>query len=197
MRRAIQQYWNDSSRLTGKATKEDGVTYWYCKYERTSHTFPNPLAKGRVIKLGTKNTGSHFANRVALGFNTWYSPSFSLNVLIRIMEAKRAPHPARLDGNGIEYLRNKDRTCMSRRTRIVVARIVCLFPVDGGAADDDGVFVAVAERAWYLIKYCESIVNGFYKEARLATRASDREMFDKKASSSMVIIYYCCATYRS
>ena len=75
------------------------------------------------------------------------------------MEAKRAPHPARLDGNGIEYLRNKDRTCMSRRTRIVVARIVCLFPVDGGAADDDGVFVAVAEKAWYLIKYCESIVN--------------------------------------
>lgn len=37
---------------------------------RTSHTFPNPLAKGRVIKLGTKNTGSHFANRVAPGFNT-------------------------------------------------------------------------------------------------------------------------------
>ena len=35
------------------------------------------------------------------------------------------------------------------------------------------------------------------KEARLATRASDREMFGKKASSSMVIIYYCCAIVRS
>lgn len=68
------------------------------------------------------------------------------------MEVKRAPHPARLDGNGIEYLRNKDRNCMSRRTMIVVARIVCLLPVDGGAADDDGVFVAVAERAWHFLE---------------------------------------------
>ena len=69
----------------------------------------------------------------------------------RITEAKRAPHPARLDVNGIEYLRNKDRNCVSRRTRIVVARIVCLLPVDGGASDDDGLVVAV-ERAWHFLE---------------------------------------------
>mmetsp|Transcript_46448 Transcript_46448/g.98512 ORF Transcript_46448/g.98512 Transcript_46448/m.98512 type:complete len:353 (+) Transcript_46448:637-1695(+) len=35
----------------------------------TSRASPNPLASGSVMRLGTKNTGSHFANSIAPGFS--------------------------------------------------------------------------------------------------------------------------------
>mmetsp|Transcript_8995 Transcript_8995/g.20290 ORF Transcript_8995/g.20290 Transcript_8995/m.20290 type:complete len:223 (+) Transcript_8995:827-1495(+) len=117
---------------------------------RTSHTFPSPFAKGRVIKLGTKNTGSHFANSIAPGFNTRYTPSphFSFIAFRNIMEEKRAPQPASEEGNGIEYFRNKDLNCMSRKIRIVVASIVRFFPGDFGGEET---VAAVAERAVYFL----------------------------------------------
>ena len=73
--------------------------------QHTSNAFPNPLAKGNVIKLGTKKTGNHLANNVAPGFNISYTPSphFSLIVFNSIMNVNKVPHPAKLDGNGIEY----------------------------------------------------------------------------------------------
>lgn len=182
--------------------------------KRTSYALPRLWAKGKVIKLGTKKTGSHFANSVAPGFNTLYTPSphSSFNVFKRIMDAKRAPHPASDDGKGIEYFRNKDRNCMSRKMRAVVARTVCLVPGDEGAEA-----AAVAERAvlHFLKRAHDDVVlcvneydsgenvvaaagctgvcspnpnRGGGKETRLATRAADRETFDKRASSSMVIM---------
>ena len=43
------------------------------------------------------------------------------------------PHPAKLDGNGIEYLVKSDRNCISSNIKIVVASIVfcLLMSVDG------------------------------------------------------------------
>ena len=124
--------------------EEPKSRYWRNERKRTSIIFPSPLAKGRVIRLGTKNTGSHFANSVAPGLNTSYnpSPSFSFTVFKIIIEAKRAPQPAKLEGNGIEYFRNKDRNCVSRRMSMVVAATAFFFPVDDGAEA-----AAVAERA--------------------------------------------------
>ena len=71
----------------------------------TSNAFPNPLAKGNVIKLGTKKTGNHLANNVAPGLNVSYttSPHFSLAMFNNIINVNKVPHPAKLDGNGIEY----------------------------------------------------------------------------------------------
>ena len=43
------------------------------------------------------------------------------------------PHPAKLDGNGIEYFVKSDRNCISSNIKIVVANIVfCLLLVDDG-----------------------------------------------------------------
>jgi len=115
----------------------------------TSYASPNPLANGNRTKLGTKNTGNHFANSIAPGFKALYSPAPHFSLLtasINNMEAKSVPHPAKLDGNGMEYFRKVDRNFMSRKMRMVVARMICRLPmVDGGGGDDDD--VAVAERA--------------------------------------------------
>ena len=77
----------------------------------TSQASPNPLAKGSVIKLGTKKTGNHLANSVAPGFNNPYTPSphSSFTEFISSIDEKRAPHPARLEGKAIEYLRKSER----------------------------------------------------------------------------------------
>jgi len=71
----------------------------------TSQASPSPLAKGKVIKLGTKKTGSHLASKTAPGFKNLkrFSPrvpplaTFKSNIPLN-----RAPHPANEDGNGIE-----------------------------------------------------------------------------------------------
>ena len=61
------------------------------------------------------------------------------------------PQPAKLDGNGIEYLVNSDRNCISSNIKIVVASIVfcLLLSVDGEEVAD----LAVAYRlvAVYLL----------------------------------------------
>lgn len=102
----------------------------------TSKAFPKPLANGSVIKLGTKNTGNHFANKAAPGVNTSYtlSPHLFLSLLLNAssasIDAKSAPHPAKDDGNGMEYFWNNARNCVSSRIKIVVAMIVLLLPVE-------------------------------------------------------------------
>lgn len=53
------------------------------------------------------------------------------------MVANSAPHPAKLDGNGMEYLRKMDRNCMSSRMRMVVATIVLVAFFDAGGWLDD------------------------------------------------------------
>lgn len=82
-------------------------------HELTSYAFPNPLANGKVIRLGTKKTGSHLASRVAPGFSISYTapPHFLLPLKASraIMNANSTPHPARDDGNAMEYLTKKER----------------------------------------------------------------------------------------
>ncbi len=100
---------------------------------------PNPLAKGSVINEGTKNTGSHFASNVAPGFNNWYipSPNCLFTTEKPIIVANNAPHPAKLDGKGMEYFRKIVLNCMSSRMRMTVATIVLAlfvsFEIDAGA----------------------------------------------------------------
>lgn len=53
------------------------------------------------------------------------------------------PHPARLDGKGMEYFVKSDRNCVSRRIMSVVASIVFFLPVDDDGGNDDA-YKAVA-----------------------------------------------------
>ena len=59
---------------------------------------PNPDAKGNVTKLGTKNTGNHFAKIAAPGDNALNIDSPCGNTS---KVANNAPHPANDDGNDI------------------------------------------------------------------------------------------------
>ena len=124
---------------------------------KTSIALPNPPANGKVIKLGTKNTGSHFANNIAPGFNILYiaSPSFSLLIVFsNNIAVNNDPHPAKLDGNGIEYLVKSDRNCISSNIKIVVASIVfclLLFSIDDGLEEVAGLALAYREVAVYLL----------------------------------------------
>jgi len=63
------------------------------------------------------------------------------------------PHPAKLDGNGIEYLVNSDRNCISSNIKIVVASIVfCLLLLsaeDGGLGGEASFIVAYRGVAVY------------------------------------------------
>jgi len=54
------------------------------------------------------------------------------------IDVNNDPHPAKLDGNGIEYLMNSDRNWMSSNIKIVVASIVfcLLLSVDGKEVAD-------------------------------------------------------------
>ena len=60
-----------------------------------------------------------------------------------IIVVNNVPHPARLDGKGMEYFVKSDRNCVSRRIRSVVASIVFFVPVDDDGGNDDA-YKAVA-----------------------------------------------------
>ena len=129
----------------------------------TSQALPRPLANGNVINDGTKNTGNHFANSIAPGFRVRYNlspaadatlPSLPSPPIIApsnefsiIMKTKRAPHPARLDGNGIENLTNMDRNITSRTMSANVANAVLLASSAADVDDDVDVAEAAARRA--------------------------------------------------
>ena len=70
----------------------------HARDKRTSVAEPNPDAKGNVTKLGTKNTGNHFAKIAAPGDNALNidSPCGNANNV-----ANNAPHPANDDGKDI------------------------------------------------------------------------------------------------
>lgn len=67
------------------------------------------------------------------------------------MVANTAPHPAKLDGKGMEYLRKMDRNCISSRMRMVVATIDLVASFDAGVwlDDDDEDVDEAANRAAY------------------------------------------------
>lgn len=99
-------------------------------HELTSYAFPNPLANGKVIRLGTKKTGSHLASNVAPGFSVSYTDSPNLLLPLKassaIMNANSAPHPASDDGNAMEYLVKIERNRTSIRISSSVAVIAFL-----------------------------------------------------------------------
>jgi hypothetical protein len=117
---------------------------------RISNELPKLPANGKVIRAGTKKTGNHFANNVAPGFKLLYiaSPhSFLMDVSASIV-AKRDPHPASEDGNGMEYFVKRVRNCTSRHISIAVARIVfCLLLPEIPFA---GVVAAAEAESWVL-----------------------------------------------
>ena len=69
-----------------------------------------------------------------------------------IMVVNNVPHPAKLDGKGMEYFLKSDRNCISRRIRSVVARIVFFLPfiADGDDDDDDEAYKAVVSCCFLL-----------------------------------------------
>ena len=92
----------------------------------SSATEPRLGARGNVIKLGTKKTGSHFANKKAPGLSAVCNLTpFGNNK----NEANNAPHPKRLEGKLIANFCNVRRNAISRRTRMPTAdkafRVVC------------------------------------------------------------------------
>ncbi|EJK72494.1 hypothetical protein THAOC_05973 [Thalassiosira oceanica] len=106
---------------------------------RTSVALPSPPARGSVIRLGTKKTGSHLASRAAPGFRApWTaSPQLFPAPSRSIIDAKRAPHPASDDGKGIAYRARRDRNCVSRSIRADVASIVLVLVPAGAAVEED------------------------------------------------------------
>lgn len=65
----------------------------------TSIADPRPPSNGKVMRLGTKKTGSHFASNVDPGLSDSYS--FSPKGKVK-SEAKRKPQPASDDGKSME-----------------------------------------------------------------------------------------------
>mmetsp|Transcript_29261 Transcript_29261/g.66085 ORF Transcript_29261/g.66085 Transcript_29261/m.66085 type:complete len:428 (-) Transcript_29261:204-1487(-) len=106
---------------------------------RTSAALPSPPARGSVIRLGTKKTGSHLASRAAPGFRApWTaSPQLFPAPSRSIIDAKRVPHPASDDGKGIAYRARRDRNCVSRSIRADVASIVLVLVPAGAAVEED------------------------------------------------------------
>jgi len=104
---------------------------------------PKDCAKGKVTKLGTKNTASHLASNAAPGLNKPYTPSPQDAFIAEriISEANNMPHPAREDGKDIPADRKYLRKATSIVTNNKVEATVCT-GVD--ASDFVDVFVSTA-----------------------------------------------------
>ena len=86
-----------------------------CHPYRTSIVEPIPAAKGKVMRLGTKNTGSHLASNAAPGLRM--SNSFGPIGSVRSVTNK-APHPARDEGKEMAAFLKICRKAISNRMRI-------------------------------------------------------------------------------
>lgn len=95
---------------------------------RISALDPRLSANGNVTRLGTKNTGSHFAKRPAPGASSPYrnSPHSSFTALTTRRVVNNAPHPARDDGNEMERDFRSRRKATSIRMREEVDDIVAI-----------------------------------------------------------------------
>jgi hypothetical protein len=87
----------------------------YCQsmeiLKRTSVDDPILPTNGRVIRLGTKKTGSHLANNVAPGLSSRnrFGPTGNVNIV-----ANRRQQPAKEDGKEIASARNNFRKATSK-----------------------------------------------------------------------------------
>lgn len=109
----------------------------------TSMGDPRLPAKGRVMRLGTKKTGNHFAKRPAPGLRCkkTLGPNPPLFLVKRSMLAKRAQHPPNEDGKEI------DRARKSRRTPTSIAIKI--------EAERNGVAALIAEAGIFLASFSD------------------------------------------